>query len=1062
MNRINLIKRVFIYIIFISISLTNVSAIEAENALDKILNDEGYNKITTQIISNANNGKFIALYNKGDQARFKISVKNKGFYTIKVRVRSGAPHRRGVEDVSNNRAIYIHNNAYKIKVNNKSYTFKGDDNSISNLKGWMYWGTIKSTTKVYLHSGENFIDITANTNWLAVDSISLKNTKSTSVIPIPSVPVINTPIFKTKFIFEAEDNFSKLSDLGNYSSIKENYLKTASNQKYISIFDKGDKIKLHFNISKNGTYTLRLRVRAGWITNNRYHVTLDDSNVLPTNSYDKNSNSGSGDYIWSDLVYKNIILTSGRHSLEVLAKGYWQMVDVLKINLINDNSDISDTTAPVITLKGDNPVYITLGQDYIDAGATAIDNVDGTVPVEVDNTVDNNTVGTYTVKYSAIDEAKNLSTLTRKVTVVQEVVSPPEESNNEVTIIGSSKKYNSISNAIDAASSGDQIIIGFGVYNESLVINKDISIIGKNGATLSGEQKVTNWQYDNSKNLYYAPSPCGKVDFLFADGVKQKPAFFPEDGYISGTTYNSKDFDLENKSYKRVSRDKKNTSSITIPNDLAGTLAIMHFRPWERSASYVSSTNGNSINMEDTSVFSSNEFRGLSFAYVVSSIKNVGQWGISKNYIYLKTNSEPKNITTTCREDAILIGSNAHKVTIDNLDITKFKGYGVRFSGKISSVPSYTDRVLQSGDKFIIKNSKLNYLGNSAIALRSKNVERNAKIEISNNKMDHILATGISLFKAYGAKIDHNYLHEIGSENYGDELVSRNSWGVGTAIQLDATAKAHIYKNHLKNLGYIGINITHWGNLSVGGRLIEYNFIENVLQSLNDGGGIYRYGGMDEDKQFGWDKILNNIVLNSNGYIGFSPENIDYQGAAIYTDNKSNYVEIANNTIAKSAFGLYYHENKYINGHHNTLVDGKNSLFRIYDGGNNIDTKFNNNIVVNSNNSNNIIIYPHVGLSESNNNLYRTYTSRVFTGKTLEEWINTYGFDEDSQILTNKTNKPTILINTTDNKLSFNNLNGCKNVDDSPIGDSATINSYNSLILFDCTNYTPGTYQKSK
>ena len=982
MNKINLLKNIFISIIFISVSLTGLSAVEAEDALVKVLNDEGKYDITTQMISNANNGKFVSLYNKGDHARFKVSVKHKGFYSIKLRVRSGAARYQGVEDASNNKTVYIHNDAYTINVNSKYYAFNGDDNSISVLKGWVYWGTMSSRTKIYLNAGENFIDIKANHNWLAVDSILLKNLESTPVNPIQSIPI------KSTSLFEAEDDFSIVSESGNNSPIKAYDMLSASNKNYVSILDRGDKMGLNFNISKNGSYTLRLRVRAGWIVSSKYYVTLDGSKVLQTNTFDKKSNSGYGEYIWSDLVYENISLSAGSHTLQVLAKGTWQMVDALKVNMIKEESDI-----PEIPSR-EEPSY--------------------------------------------------------------------EELNHEVTIMGSNKKYNSISKAIDSASSGDKIIVGSGVYNESLVINKNISIIGKKGATLSGEQKVENWQYDNSKNLYYAPSPCGRVDFLFANGVKQKPAFFPENGYIGGHTKNSKDFYLDNKSYKRVDVFKKNTNHITMPNDLAGTLAIMHFRPWERSASYVGSTNGNSISMENSSIFEGSDFSGLSFAYVVSSIKNVGQWGIRSNNIYIKANSEPTNITTTCREDAILIGSNAHKVTIDNIDITKFKNYGIRFSGKISSITHHTDRVLRRGDKIIIKNSRLNYLGITAIALRSQNEERSAKIVIANNEIDHVLATGIALYNTYGVTIHHNYIHEIGGEAYGDELLSRNSWGVGTAIQLDTTSKAHIYKNHLKNLGYIGINMTHWGGVPVGGRVIEYNFIENVVQSLNDGGAIYRFGGMDSDKQFGWDKILNNIVLNSNGYIGFSPKNTNYQGAGIYTDNKSNYVEIANNTIVKSAFGLYYHENKYINGHHNTLVDGKSSLFRIYEGNNNVETKFNNNIVVNSNKRKNIISYPGSGLSESDNNLYRTYQNTVFNGKTLDQWIATYGFDGNSQVLTNKTNKPTILINTTNNKLSFKHLDGCKNVDDSPIGDNATIGSYNSLVLFDCTNYNSGTYRKSK
>jgi hypothetical protein len=1068
MKKIHLIKSVSLSIFFSSISLSNLHAIEAENTLFKVLNDEGRYDISIQSISNADNGKFVTLYNKGDEGRFKLSLESSGFYSVKVRVRSGTARFRGIE-TSTTSTIYLHNDAYTIKINNETYPFNGDDNSVSALVNWIYWGTMESADKIYLNAGDNYIDIKSNSDWLAVDSIELEKAETEIIkTPIVETPVTETPIITETPTFEAENSFSILEDKGNYSAIHIGNMESASNQKYVAILDTGDKIGLQFNVSKNGTYTLRLRVRAGWITSDNYNVTLDGSNTaLSIGQYDQTSNSGNGQYIWSDIVYKNVSLRAGTHALEILANGTWQLVDVLNVEMTNEDEESSttDTIAPVITLNGENPTNVTVGETYHDAGATATDNIDGTVDVITKNPVDTNTLGSYTVTYTATDNAGNLSNLTRTVNVVpSENENEDEESSvdNGITIVGSNTKYTSINSAIDAASAGDTIIVSGGIHNESLLINKDLSIIGEDDATLTGEQELTNWQYDSSKGLYYTSSPCGKIDFLFADGIKQKPAFFPEDGYISGTTNDSKSFYLDNESYKRVDIFEKETNSISIPNDLIGTLAIMHFKPWERSSSYVSSVDGNSVKMENPSVFSASNFNGLSFAYVVSSIKDVGQWGISNDNIYFKSNTAPKNITTTCRDDAILIGRDVHKVSIENLNITKYKSYGIRFEGRVSSTPHDTDRILKSGDEIIIKDNKLNHIGVSAIVLRSQNEEQNVKIEIANNEIDHVLATGIALYNTYGVNINHNYLHEIGTEAYGDELVSRNTWGVGTAIQLDTTSKAHVYNNHLKNLGYIGINMTHWGGVSVGGRVIEYNFIENVIQSLNDGGGIYQYGGMESDQELGWDKIFNNIILNSNGYIGYSTQDTPYQGAGVYTDNLSNYVEIANNTIATSGHGIYYHQNKYINGHNNTLIDGKNSLLRIYDGEDNIDTRFNNNIVVNSNNSTNIITYNGVGLSESNNNTYRSYYSTVFNKKTLEEWIAAYGLDVDSKILTNKTDKPTILINTTEDTLVFNHLDGCKNVDDSPVSDTTTLNSYGSLVLFNCSNYSSGIYSKSQ
>jgi hypothetical protein len=68
----------------------------------------------------------------------------------------------------------------------------------------------------------------------------------------------------------------------------------------------------------------------------------------------------------------------------------------------------TDIIAPVITITGGTPITISVGTTYTDAGATAIDDVDGTTTVTtVSNDVDSNTVGTYSVVYSATDIAKH-------------------------------------------------------------------------------------------------------------------------------------------------------------------------------------------------------------------------------------------------------------------------------------------------------------------------------------------------------------------------------------------------------------------------------------------------------------------------------------------------------------------------------------------------------------------------------------------------------------------------------------------------------------------------------
>ena len=78
--------------------------------------------------------------------------------------------------------------------------------------------------------------------------------------------------------------------------------------------------------------------------------------------------------------------------------------------------NVVDTTAPVVTVTGDNPATVELGTTYTDAGATATD-ASGTVTVVTSGTVDTDTVGSYTLTYTSTDASGNAGTATRTVNV---------------------------------------------------------------------------------------------------------------------------------------------------------------------------------------------------------------------------------------------------------------------------------------------------------------------------------------------------------------------------------------------------------------------------------------------------------------------------------------------------------------------------------------------------------------------------------------------------------------------------------------------------------------------
>ena len=81
--------------------------------------------------------------------------------------------------------------------------------------------------------------------------------------------------------------------------------------------------------------------------------------------------------------------------------------------------NVIDDVAPVITLGGSSEVIHPVGTAYIDASATASDNVDEAIDIITSDDVNADELGSYTVTYTAKDEAGNEATaIVRTVTVV--------------------------------------------------------------------------------------------------------------------------------------------------------------------------------------------------------------------------------------------------------------------------------------------------------------------------------------------------------------------------------------------------------------------------------------------------------------------------------------------------------------------------------------------------------------------------------------------------------------------------------------------------------------------
>jgi hypothetical protein len=97
--------------------------------------------------------------------------------------------------------------------------------------------------------------------------------------------------------------------------------------------------------------------------------------------------------------------------------------DIIDIGAYEYTEETIDTTPPVITLNGDNPMTLECGSGFTDPGASATDDIDGNISVNSSNGVSATEVGTYEVIYTATDSSGNTSSETRTV-IVQDTTPP--------------------------------------------------------------------------------------------------------------------------------------------------------------------------------------------------------------------------------------------------------------------------------------------------------------------------------------------------------------------------------------------------------------------------------------------------------------------------------------------------------------------------------------------------------------------------------------------------------------------------------------------------------------
>lgn len=223
-------------------------------------------------------------------------------------------------------------------------------------------------------------------------------------------------------------------------------------------------------------------------------------------------------------------------------------------------------------------------------------------------------------------------------------------------------------------------------------------------------------------------------------------------------------------------------------------------------------------------------------------------------------------------------------------------GTGSRMTG------TYADQVaaqieVDYADRFVLKNCEIACHG--SLGLDMETGVTNSKIE--GNIFRDLSGTGIKIGNIGNnlgtnkhkqcRKIDivNNVITRIGQENF-------NNVGLSVYWEKDI----NILHNYIKDTPYSGMSIG-WGweqeyQHDVGNYNVSYNHVENVMQTNNDGGGIYTLG------KLGGSKITNNYV---RGHVRTA------HGGLIYHDAGSGNVEDFNNVLLDSHYALHITPEKY-------------------------------------------------------------------------------------------------------------------------------------------------------
>jgi len=161
------------------------------------------------------------------------------------------------------------------------------------------------------------------------------------------------------------------------------------------------------------------------VAGNYQSITRPDSALLYGLVIDDGSLGSSWFSTWSKLSGPGEVSFTDPNNIKTNASFTKGGTYVLRLTAYDgelysfDDIEITVESAPVLTLKGDNPMKLKLGAKFRDPGATALDDTDGdlTDKIIVTGNVNTDVAATYTITYTVSDSAYNSVSASRSVVI---------------------------------------------------------------------------------------------------------------------------------------------------------------------------------------------------------------------------------------------------------------------------------------------------------------------------------------------------------------------------------------------------------------------------------------------------------------------------------------------------------------------------------------------------------------------------------------------------------------------------------------------------------------------